>query len=105
MTLGQKQELFAYHSARLILRAYEKGYQVRLGHALRCFDCPIGRKHSLHKSKLAIDINLFKDGSYLSSTEDHRELGEWWEKQHNEFSWGGHFQDGNHYSMKHNGRR
>ena len=105
MTVGQKQRFFAKHAARLILKAYELGYEVSLGHAFRCIDCHIGRKYSLHKQKLAIDLNLFKDGEYLASTEDHRELGEWWEDQHPDFSWGGRFSDGNHYSMKHGGRR
>lgn len=105
MTLGQKQELFAYHAALLILKAYELGYQIRLGHALRCINCPVGRKYSLHKSKLAIDLNLFKDGEYLTTSEDHRELGEWWESQHPLARWGGRFNDGGHYSFEHGGRK
>jgi hypothetical protein len=52
---------------------------------------------------LAIDLNLFKDGNFLSATEDHKELGEWWEEQHELCRWGGRFSnaDGNHYSLVH----
>ena len=105
MTLGDKQRLFSRLVPRLLDKAHELGFEVTIGHAMRCQNCPTGRKTSLHKSKLAIDLNLFKDGDYLTTTEDHRELGEWWEKQHLLCSWGGNFQDGNHYSITHQGRR
>ena len=105
LKLGQKQEVFTYNVAKLITYAYSKGYRIRLGHALRCQDCPTGRKTSLHKDKLAIDLNLFKDGKYLTTTEDHRFLGLYWEALDQANSWGGHFDDGNHYSMSHHGRR
>ena len=60
---------------------------------------------SLHRNKLAIDLNLFKDGVYLSRGEDHKPFGEWWEAQHPLCRWGGRFNDGNHYSMEHQGRK
>lgn len=103
MSLGNKQRKFSLMIAQLIVWAYEQGYEVTLGHALRCPDCPVGRKTSLHKSKLAVDLNLFKDGVYLTTTEDHRPLGEKWESMGG--SWGGRFNDGNHYSIEHQGRR
>jgi hypothetical protein len=66
----------------------------------------VGRKNSLHKLKLAIDIDLFdKDLNYLQETEDHRIFGEYWESLHPDCSWGGHFNDGNHYSIKYRGKR
>jgi len=46
--------------------------------------------------RLAIDLNLFKDGEYLTDTEDHRFLGEFWESLGG--TWGGRWDDGNHYS-------
>jgi hypothetical protein len=60
---------------------------------------------SNHRVALAIDIDLFKDGVYLSRTEDHREFGEFWEKLHPLCRWGGRFSDGNHYSLEHEGRK
>lgn len=62
-----------------------------------------GVPHSVHQLSLAVDINLFKDGVYLESTEDHRVFGEWWEKQHELARWGGRWGDGNHYSFEFNG--
>lgn len=110
--LGDKQELFALliaqHEVWLIL---EMGYAIRNGHALRCQNCPVGRKTSSHKNKLAKDINLFKEGKFLTTTEDHRFSGEKWESRHELCRWGGRFKDskgnsdGNHYSLLHNGRR
>ena len=103
MRLGKKQELFSRLMVKLYLKAFELGYEIRGGHLLRCEDCPTGRKTSLHKSKLAIDLNLFRDGVYLKETENHKELGEYWESLGG--SWGGRFNDGNHYSLAHNGKR
>ena len=111
MTLGAKQELFMRMLPRLIDKAHELGFEIRGGdlfrdprvHGAVGEKLGYGHKNSCHKVKLAIDLNLFKDGHYLPSTEDHRELGEWWEKQNELCRWGGRFADGNHYSLWHNG--
>ena len=112
MSLRQKQSLFARMVALLILKAYELGYEVTLGEAwrtpaqaLRNAADGSGISNSLHLDRLAIDLNLFKDGRYLSSTESHKLLGEWWEQQHVLARWGGRFGDGNHYSLAHEGRK
>ena len=113
MTLGQKQRLFAKMVARLIDKAHDLGYEVSLGDAYRDprVHGHMGEKksyssaNSVHKERLAIDLNLFKDGKYLTSSEDHRSIGEWWEKQHESARWGGRFNDGNHYSFEHQGRK
>ena len=71
-------------------------------------DRGIGIANSLHTKRLAIDINLFRAGKYLTDTEDYRPLGEWWEKQCSECRWGGRFvklPDGNHFSMEHEGAK
>jgi hypothetical protein len=62
-----------------------------------------GAGRSCHKLRLAIDINLFRNGEYLGRSEDHRQLGEWWEKQGG--VWGGRWGDGNHYSLEHDGAK
>jgi len=102
-TLGQRQEKFSEMVMLLLIMAHEMGYRVRLGHAMRCASCRAGHKDSLHKLKLAIDINLFKDGKFLTATEDHRQLGEYWEGLGG--SWGGRFFDGNHYSLEWQGMK
>ena len=111
MTLGQKQRNFTMMVSLLIQYAYEQGYELTLGDAYRDprVHGAVGSKESysssqsLHKSRLAIDFNLFKDGEYLTSTEDHKPLGEFWESIGG--TWGGRFNDGNHYSMEHQGRK
>lgn len=114
MTLREKQSLFAVLVARLIQHATGLGYEVTFGEAyrspeeaLRLSKLGTGIEYSLHTVKLAIDLNLFKDGAYLSSSERHRPLGEWWEQQHPLCRWGGRFTrpDGNHYSLAHGGRQ
>lgn len=112
MTLREKQSLFAQLVAQLILEAKTRGYEVTFGEAYRSPEeaarlaaAGKGIKASLHTQKLAIDLNLFKDGTFLDTTEDHRILGEWWEAQHELCRWGGRFKDGNHYSLEHGGRK
>jgi hypothetical protein len=110
MTLRQKQSAFVGFVALLILRAHQLGYELTFGEtyrspeeAIRLAKLGIGIKNSVHTLKLAVDLNLFKDGKYLSSTESHRLLGEYWESLHPLCRWGGRFGDGNHYSLEHNG--
>ena len=115
MTLRQLQSEFAALIPSLINKAIDLGNEVTLGDAFRDPRTygPIGTKlgyghpSSAHKSRLAIDLNLFKNGQFLDSTEAHRELGEWWEKQHPLARWGGRFKtpDGNHYSLEYGGMK
>jgi hypothetical protein len=72
----------------------------------------LGFEKSLHTVRLAVDINLFRDGKYLRKTADHELLGEFWESLSGEyegsnlnFCWGGRFNDGNHYSCQHGGSK
>lgn len=114
MTLGQKQRLFSRLIARLILWAYENGYEVTFGDAYRDprVHGSMGVKGSYseasssHKERLAVDLNLFKDGVFLTRSEDHAPLGAFWKSLHPDCRWGGDFKspDGNHYSMTHEGR-
>lgn len=115
MTLRQKQSLFVKLVAKLIYYAYSQGYELTFAEAYRSPEeaarlakAGKGIVKSLHTQRLAIDLNLFKDGKYLTSTEAHRFLGEWWERQSGpDFTcaWGGRFKDGNHYSIEHEGRK
>jgi len=117
MTLGEKQRKFTIMITYLIQWAYNHGYEITFGDAFRdprAFgkhgeQGAYGRARSNHKIRLAIDLNLFKDGKYLTSTEDHRPLGEEWERMGEEYGvparWGGRFDDGNHYSIEHWGGR
>ena len=112
MTLGQKQRKFTRMIALLIMHAYENGYELTFAEAYRtpeqaALNAKAGKgiSTSLHLDRLAVDFNLFKDGVYLTATDDHRPLGEFWESIGG--SWGGRFSrpDGNHYSLEHGGRK
>jgi hypothetical protein len=110
MTLRQKQSLFAQLVGLLIAEAYRQGYELTLGEAYRPPETAAlmakqgkGITNSNHVLKLAIDVNLFKDGVYLSSSASHKPLGDYWKKLNPLCRWGGDFNDGNHYSLEHNG--
>jgi len=93
--------------AHLIQHAYLLGYEVTLGDAYRDprshgamgESGPYGARKSKHKQRLAIDLNLFRNGRYLTSTAAHEPLGEFWETLGG--TWGGRFSspDGNHYQF------
>lgn len=110
-TLGQKQRHFVKMVAKLIDFAYANGYELTFGDAYRDprlhgemgVKKGYGHSKSNHKIRLAVDFNLFKDGKFLTSSEDHKPLGEYWESIGG--TWGGRFNDGNHYSLEHNGTK
>lgn len=95
--LLEHQMRFLPMAASLILQAQQMGYGATGGDLYRDSRCPYGNPNSLHKHRLAIDLNLFRDGVYLTKSEDHQPLGEWWEGIGG--TWGGRFNDGNHYSL------
>lgn len=111
MKLRDKQVKFAQMLSMLISQAFDMGYEVVVGDVFR--DARVhgvmgekkgyGHPSSCHKICLAADINLFKNGKYLTETEDHKPLGEWWESIGG--TWGGRFNDGNHYSLEHEGHK
>ena len=112
MGLRQRQSEFALAAALLIQKADELGYEVTLGDAYR--DPRVhgdfgvaggyGRSSSVHKLRMAIDLNLFdRNGEYITDDRGHKHLGKWWEKTFKEFdaAWGGRFNgDFNHYSFR-----
>ena len=112
MTLGEKQRKFTLMVALLIVEAYRLGYTLTFGEAYRPPETAAayaldgrGIANSLHTSRLAIDLNLFHNGKYLTESKDYLPLGEYWEGIGG--SWGGRFSkpDGNHFSLEHGGVR
>lgn len=72
------------------------GYEITFGDAW----AHDGHKdNSFHYKRLAIDLNLFINGRYQTSTMAHEPLGLFWESIGG--TWGGRFEDpdGNHYSL------
>lgn len=112
-TLGEKQRRFAAMVGQLIGWAYANGYELTFGDAYRDprvhgqygtrASGSYSAAHSLHKQRLAVDLNLFRNGAYLTGSADHAPLGEYWESLGG--TWGGRFNDGNHYSLEHEGRK
>lgn len=106
--LFEKRALFTRCVVLLLTKMLEDGYTPLIGKD--------GMKHmrlSLHFDGLAIDIDLFKpDGTYCSTTEEHRPFGLYWESLHPDCFWGGNGlkedglkHDGNHYSVTMGGRK
>lgn len=113
MTLREKQSLFVRLVSDLICFAYQNGYELTFaeayrtpGQARRNAADGTGIATSLHCQRLAIDLNLFRDGAYMTSTEAHMPLGQYWKSLDTLCRWGGDFtrRDGNHYSLAHGGR-
>lgn len=106
MTLSEKQRIFSLNVAKLIIWAYEHGYEITFGEALRTqeqqkiyYDSGKSKTmNSGHLNKLAVDLNLFKDGVYVSDSESHKPLHNYWNTLHTlnkkMLTW-----DANHYEM------
>lgn len=109
MTLREARCTFTVLMAKLVLEANARGFQTAGNELVR--DARIaklnaqsgaGVSNSLHLSGLAIDLLLYKNGVYLTRTEDYKGLGEWWKQQHPNCRWGGDIKsrpDGNHFSF------
>ena len=96
MSLRKSQSKFVEMVALLIIYANSKCYEITFGDA---FATTGHSDNSFHYKRLAIDLNLFLNDKYLTSTDDHKILGEFWESIGG--TWGGRFKnpDGNHYSF------
>ncbi len=113
MKLGKKQELFSVMHMNLLRFLHANGYGIRQKHLYRCQECRVGKKNSLHKSSLAIDIVLTKNNVLFTKSKDYLIAGEYWESLGG--SWGGRFSesspgagdgnDGGHFSLTHQGMK
>jgi hypothetical protein len=112
MTIGEAQRKFTAMVGKLIVWAYANGYELTFGDAFRSPEqakanaaAGSGIINSLHCDRLAVDLNLFKDGIYHPETTAYQPLGEYFESLGG--SWGGRFSkpDGNHFSFAWGGRR
>ena len=99
MTDREKQSKFMRMLAQLINFATVQGYELTGGDLWSKPEYKAHSRNSFHYRRLAIDLNLFRDGHYCETTEDHAPLGLYWESLGG--TWGGRFKnpDGNHYSL------
>jgi hypothetical protein len=112
MTLREQQSLFVTLIAQFIDWVYEQGYELTFSEAWRSPEEAAaqaakgaGVTNSLHTQRLAIDLNLFKDGVLLTSVSDYEPLGTQWKSMHPLARWGGDFSrpDADHFSLTYGG--
>jgi len=111
--MSKAQEEFAQAAAKLIQQAVVMGYTVTLGEAWRTpqqaqwnAQHGTGIAHSLHTDRVAIDLDFFKDGVWVTDGSKLADIGAWWEAQGTNYCWGGRFKhlpDGNHFSISPDG--
>jgi len=119
-----KQSIFLYNVSKLIVWAFDNGYELTGGELYRTAEQQqlyiksgkSKKSRSLHQDRLAIDLNLFKDTNndgvkdYCSNTSDYAALGAYWVTLHPNNRWGGDWDkdgqhtdekwsDGNHFEM------
>jgi hypothetical protein len=108
MTLGDKQRVFTKNIGIFIGWCYANGYELTFGEATRDprvaelnAAAGTGILHTLHDKRLAIDLNLFKDGVLLTTKENYQPLGDAWKSLDILNCWGGDFSkpDSDHFSM------
>ena len=104
----EKQAKFVRMISDIIKKSYDLGYQMTFAEAYRPPEVAAlyakegrGIKNSLHCQRLAVDFNVFKDGKLLTDGKDFEDLGKYWESLGG--TWGGRFNDGNHFSLEHMG--
>lgn len=114
MSLSDTQWEFLQCLSKLIRYAQKNGYKLTGGdlyrdprlHGQFGAEGGYGSANSVHKLRLAVDLNLFVDGEFRADTEAHRPLGNYWKQLHPLARWGGDFSkpDGNHYSFEYWGK-
>lgn len=118
MTLGEARIEFSDRIRRLLNFLHENGIPYRLDEFHRPPELVkiyaakgVGSLTSVHPDGLAGDIDLVKDGSVLTKSEDYRVAGEFWESLSTpdlKCVWGGRFikrPDGRHFSCEWYGRK
>lgn len=112
LTLGDKQKLFAKYFGMLLTWLYANGYEVTINEVLRTKQqatinaaTGAGIVNSLHLYKLAGDINIFKNGHFLTTVEEIKPVGDYWKSIDTNCCWGGDFHkpDADHFSYTHEG--
>jgi hypothetical protein len=117
MSLSTKQQRFTKCVGLLIEQAYRIGYALTFGdayrdpraHGAKGVKDSYSAANSVHKDRLAVDLNLFVDGSYIIDGDHlgYKQLGEFWKGLDADARWGGDFESGdaNHFSFEHGGAK
>lgn len=99
MSLVNEQHTFLQDACVLIAFAAKNGFQVTGGELFRTpeqqdFYVKAGlskTKNSYHLKRLAIDLNFFKNGKYITDKATLQVLGDYWESLSSKNSWGGNW--------------
>ena len=102
MSIGDKRRQFAQMLPLLLQYVHYLGYECAIDFVKRCEDCQVGLDNSVHKLGLAMDLNLYLDGTYLDTGEPHAALHDFWDMLGGAKRIPG---DLNHYSLSHGGVR
>lgn len=94
-----EQHLFLQDFCKLIQYAAEQGFTVTAGELARPVEMQkiyveTGRSKTMksrHLVRMAGDLNVFKDGKYLTTVEEMEPLGRYWESLGPKNRWGGNF--------------
>lgn len=97
MSLITAQAAFLLDVCKLIQFASEQGFVITAGELYRTPEqqeiyMQTGRSqtmNSLHLRRLAVDLNIFRDGALIGSKATLAPLGAYWESLHPLNSWGG----------------
>jgi len=95
--LSDKQKVFARLVPRLIDHVFEQGLSCTFGDAYRDVRVSYGHPKSMHRKRLAIDLNFFQGPDYLRDSNHYLFAGEFWKTLHPDCCWDE--RDGNHFSM------
>lgn len=111
MTLRQKQAKFTLLLTKLIRHAAKLGLEPVLDEVYRPPELAAiyahegrGSINSLHCLRLAADINCYRQGRFLTKSDDYAQLGSYWKSLDADCRWGGDFKDARHFSLTHGGR-
>lgn len=85
MLIVGRQQTFTLNVAKLILYINSKGYACTFGESYRTTEMAQiyaktgkGIQDSNHCYKLAVDLNLFKNGVYLSDAKEYKQFADYW---------------------------
>lgn len=97
ISLSGRQRIFTENIGKLIMWAYQNGYSLTFGHAWRGIEeqrrLVNGGKsqtmNSKHLDRLAVDFNIFKNGTLTWNWNDIKPLGDHWVSLNPKNRWGG----------------
>lgn len=111
MTLSAHQRAFTQDIGHLIAYAYSNGLELTFGDAYRNLTTQqdyvrrgLSRTmDSYHLKRLAVDLNLFIEDVYQTSSPPYKPLGDFWKSLNEHNVWGGDFRglgDANHFERR-----